>query len=110
MVARPRWFDDVRAGDLLQAPSGDIRLVREVHRYHKEPWRFTVAFAIRHRSWTNRGYTIYSHSDDYLKRMVRVGRNYKRKKISVVDRWLQLDIVENRVPPLVTAQDVDGLP
>lgn len=61
MVKRPKWFDTVKVGDVLQTPGGDYRVVREVtrHKSRRIPGRYEIylTFAIRHCSWTGRGVT-----------------------------------------------------
>jgi len=53
---------DVVVGSVLLAPSGDFRVVREVHRYRDGDLR-SVTLAIRRCSWTKRAYTILNYVD-----------------------------------------------
>lgn len=57
----PEWFDHLRAGDVLRARSGLLRVVRSVSRRGGKLG--SVTFVIRHCSWTKRPYTVYTFSD-----------------------------------------------
>ena len=58
----PDWRDELKVGDVLITPSGDLRVVRQVTMRKRGLLR-SVALAIRHCSWTKRAYTIYCRPD-----------------------------------------------
>lgn len=66
-----QWAGEVQAGDVVRTHTGDLRVVRAVHRHcidrsGKGGWSKTQArrtycyFAIKRCSWTHRPYTQYS--------------------------------------------------
>ena len=65
-TVRDNWTHYVRAGDILKAPNGLLRVVRKCS-YSKRHPRAMVCFTIRHCSWTGRCYTSYDTGE--LKRM-----------------------------------------
>lgn len=50
------WMAYVKPGDVLQTPTGDLRIVRKIHRFPDGDLR-SANFAIRRCSWTGRAYT-----------------------------------------------------
>jgi len=92
-MTRPEWINRIQAGDVLETPHGDQRLVRHVHRREGKrghPSKVWVYFAIRRCSWTGRCYTLYSSEDDYLRRMRFVGPF--RGKLTALDFRINRDI------------------
>lgn len=59
---QPEWMATVRIGDVLKAPGGVLRVVREVRRYPNGNLR-SLAFTIRRCSWTRRPITGYGFTD-----------------------------------------------
>jgi len=53
----PAWLDSIRPGDVLRFRTGTLRTVLDVS-HRPNGTVHSVMFAIRHCSWTNRGYTI----------------------------------------------------
>lgn len=108
----PDWFSKVQAGDVLRTPSGDLRLVRAVHRNPPKPRRkreqVWVYFAIRHCSWTGRCYTLYSDSDSYLRQFEWVTRR-KNWRPTRIDREIAKNIADHRYRTVGCAK-VRGLP
>ena len=49
-----------RVGEVLKAPNGLMRIVRDVHLGRSNP---SITFVIRHCSWTHRPYTVYTLCD-----------------------------------------------
>ena len=56
------WMAYVKAGDVLQTPSGDLRMVRKTKRYEDGELR-SATFAIRRCSWTGRAYTVKGYAE-----------------------------------------------
>lgn len=56
------WMAYVKAGDVLQTPSGDLRIVRKIYRFEDGDLR-SADFAIRRCSWTGRAYTAKNFTD-----------------------------------------------
>jgi len=52
----------VKPGDVLQTPSGDLRIVRKVTRFADGDLH-SANFAIRRCSWTGRAYTVKGFTD-----------------------------------------------
>ena len=65
-----QWSSEIQEGDVVRTKSGDLRVVRAVHRSPKATGKgargSTAArrtfryFAVKHCSWTGAGYTLYS--------------------------------------------------
>jgi hypothetical protein len=56
-----RWASEVEPGDVVEAPSGMLRMVRRVSRKHGcAPRKVWVYFTIQRSSWTRRPYTLYN--------------------------------------------------
>ncbi len=65
-----QWAAEVQEGDVVKTKSGDLRIVRAVHRHPKatgkgsgkatKARRVWCFFAIKHCSWTGAGYTLYT--------------------------------------------------
>ena len=57
----PNWWKNVQVGDVLKAPSGALRVVREVSgKVEWGPRKCWVVFVIMHCSWTGRCHTTYN--------------------------------------------------
>ncbi len=78
----------VESGDVVEMPSGTLRIIRDVHRYNPptkasgyryDPARRTYCyFVILHCSWTKAAYTLYSVGE-----MNQMGWKHTGKKMSV---------------------------
>ncbi len=65
-----QWSAEIQEGDVVRTKSGDLRVVRAVHRHPKatgkgsygatQARRTYCFFAIKHCSWTGAGYTLYN--------------------------------------------------
>lgn len=56
-----QWALEIAPGDVVEAPSGLLRVVREVHRYRRSaPRQVWAFFSIQRCSWTKRPYTTYT--------------------------------------------------
>lgn len=84
-----RWFDTVQVGDVLEAPGGRHRVVREVSRYRNGELR-SLTFAIKKCSWTGRPYTQYGFTDLRMQGWRPTGVRIRLD--SEMDVWLQADI------------------
>lgn len=114
------WAQTIQNGDVVRTPSGDLRVVRSVHRCGpktgKGAWGSTLArrvychFAIRHCSWTGRPYTNYNVAE-----MVQMGwvptAAKPRALRSDIDKALEHDFGANRTEDcILTCCAVRGLP
>ncbi len=106
------WMRNVRAGDVLATPDGDLRVVR-----YARVWRnkysgqehLTLYLAIRRCSWTHRAYTVIGTQDIAYRRYRPTGKRVRLT--SPVDKKLAHDIAyENRFKPCLDCCDVKGVP
>lgn len=112
------WHETVKVGDVVEWPSGNLRIVREVWRnpIPKRPRcnynparKVFVIFAIQHCSWTKRPYTQYSIGELEQIGAHPTGINYKLN--SGFDRALQGDFHASRSEDCkFRCCDVKGLP
>lgn len=59
-----RWIRNLKAGDVVESPSGNLRIVRKVSDPSRNPQgRVSVYFCINHCSWTHRPYTVLCDND-----------------------------------------------
>ena len=72
------WIRKIRKGDILRAPSGLLRIVREVAHSDKGTY---LSFVIKRCSWTQRCYTTYVGVD-----LVRLGYSPTGKHASLTGR------------------------
>lgn len=120
----PEWFDFVRPGDVIQrGRNGAYRVVREVTRWERVRrqgsfgWDVVrgagqlraVTLAIRHRSWTNRAYTVLNAND-----LKSFGFRYVGARVRLdteMDRKIHEAITEDgwKRPFALTAKDVRGV-
>lgn len=67
MLTAESWAQEIQVGDILEAKSGLLRVVRYVSRKHGgSPRKLWVAFAIQHCSWTRKPYTYYNVGELFL--------------------------------------------
>lgn len=115
-----QWALEVGKGDVIRTKSGDLRVVREVHRHQKAKgkgsWGATIArrtycfFAIRSCSWTGRPYTLYSIGEMVSMGWVPTSARPQRLD-SGIDRTLEQDFGSNRSSDCaLTCCGVRGLP
>ena len=109
MQNRPKWFDTVRKGDVLQMPSGKYRVARLVarHRPYNRTGHYNlyIYFAILHCSWTGNCHTIYDGNQ--LKHWTHTGQRVRLN--TEFDREIAHDLeYKNRFPEdqLLTCCDV----
>ena len=57
------WIKRIRKGDILRAPSGLLRVVRDVSHSGPSAGKTSVIFTIAHCSWTGRCYTVLTGND-----------------------------------------------
>ena len=107
---RHDWRDKLQVGDILQAPSGRLRIVRKVKRHPDDPSYVShVGMVILKCSWTHRCDTVFNRSD-----LKTVGFKKVRKKPvkldSAIDRKIEKDMkqVDKRKCKL-TCCDLRGL-
>lgn len=104
-MSTPHWTDTLRVGDVLETPSGDMRLVRRAT-YWGGKCR-AISFAIRRVSWTTRGYTVYCTTDTYIRRCRLVAR-ITRRRMTPLDQALEREMRSDHSHGL--AYRVGGLP
>ncbi len=109
MRNRPKWFDTVRKGDVLQMPSGKYRVVRLVvgHKPYNRTGHYNIfiSFAILHCSLTGSCYTTYDGTQ--LKHWNHTGDRVRLN--SELDKEITHDLeYENRFPKdqLLKCRDV----
>lgn len=99
------WMAYVKAGDVLQTPSGDLRVVRKVRRFSDGDLS-SATFAIRRCSWTSRAYTVKGFTDLMGWYFV-LSRELPDDKIS---KKLAHDLrYSKRFDPKLTCCDVGGI-
>lgn len=91
------WCETVKKGDVLRAPSGLLRIVRDVHHFKaslrptmKRVPKTIVTFAIQHCSWTTRPYTAYQ-----TRELARIGyrpTGIRQRLKTEFDRQLEQEI------------------
>lgn len=98
MRNRPKWFDTVKVGDVLQMPSGSYRVVRKVSRHKPKgngDYNIFIFFAIMHCSWTGNCHTIYDGCA--LKHWTHTGERVRLN--TLLDRQIAHDLeYKNRFP------------
>jgi len=102
------WMAHVKPGDVLETPSGDLRIARSVTRFPDGDLK-AINFAIRRCSWTGRAYTCYGFTD-LMKWKFKMKRKLPRDRIS---RLLAHDLrYECRMPEdqVLTCCSVVGVP
>ncbi len=57
------WIKRIQKGDILEARSGTLRIVRSVRHNGPSLPKTSVTFTIRHCSWTGRCYTVVNGND-----------------------------------------------
>lgn len=104
---KPDWRDELKVGDVLITPSGDLRIVRDV-RMKKCGLLRCVTLAIRRCSWTRRAYTIYCRPDlvtiGYRKAGVRA-----RLSGPLDEKMAQCLAYENRFNQCLTCHDAKAI-
>lgn len=115
----PAWFDTLKQWDVLESPSGDLRIVREVSRRDGSwtpraglmPGRtlWAVTLAIRTCSWTHRPYTVYMASDLKTQGWRHTGVNVGPQRTKL-DRLLLKEIRDEGHARYLDCCDVRGLP
>lgn len=100
----PEWISKIRKGDILETPSRQQRIVRNVKHYqhnygaHKGAIRTAVCFTIKHCSWTGRCYTVLSGTDLVQRGFRPTG---KRKRLqSKIDKLIDLELDRRGKPEL----------
>ncbi len=58
-----KWIKKIRKGDVLKAPSGLLRVVRDVSHSGPSVGKTSVTFTIQHCSWTGRCHTVLTGND-----------------------------------------------
>lgn len=108
----PDWFDFVREGDVLRAPSGDLRVVRRVswHRGAKASRKlWGVVFVIRRCSWTKRCDTVMTATDLKTRGFTHTGARVKLNK--TIDALVRESIdARMRLDAPLSCCDAKGLP
>ena len=103
------WRAKIRVGDVLEAPSGDLRVVREVTRWKRRGRTTTiVTFAIRRCSWTRRCYTVVNQSDLATRGFRPTGKRVRLSK--PIDRAISRAIDEPRPDRSIGCRAVQGVP
>ena len=83
---------NLKVGDILKTPSGDLRVVREVD-YNADGTLWMICLAIRRCSWTRRAYTMLTPNDLRARKFKPTG---KRVRLTgKLDRRLARDIASN---------------
>lgn len=85
------WIARIKKGDVLKAPSGLLRVVRDVSHHHVSGYgiRTCVVFAIRHCSWTHRPTTVLTGND-----LVQMGYRPTKGRVSLrkkIDKLIERD-------------------
>ena len=62
-LGRWGWIKRIRKGDVLKAPSGLLRVVRDVSHCGPSAGKTSVTFTIQHCSWTGKCYTVLTGVD-----------------------------------------------
>lgn len=101
------WIRDVKAGDVLKAGSGRLRVVRKVHCYDKGGYgHYSVAFAINRCSWTKRCYTWLNDNDLRQRKFSTTSVTMPMR--TKLDRLIA-DEIENESRSVLTCCDVVGI-
>lgn len=114
-----QWSQEIQEGDVVQTPSGDLRVVRDVHRHPKafgkgasratKARRVFCYFAIRHCSWTGAGYTLYSVAE--MAQMGWLPTTVEPRKLdSEIDEKLKSDFGKDNKGRCMRCCDAVGLP
>ncbi len=105
---QPGWMARVRVGSVLAQPHGEGRIVRKVSRNPNGNLAF-VWFVIKHRSWTNRCYTVVTYSD-LIQRGFRLVMHLKTNINPKLDMKIANAINQPCwKPKALTADDVVGI-
>jgi hypothetical protein len=101
--AGPKW-PDILEGEILRAPSGTLRVARVVHRGNG---RVYVFFTIRHGSWTNRCYTLYTTNALFSIGYLRTGKHVH--SFDEFDQTVADEMISCNRPPRLHPVDVKGM-
>lgn len=100
---QPAWIGKLKVGDVVGMPSGRLRVVRSVSHYYvrqSKMIRTSVAFTIRHCSWTGRCVTTLTGND-----LVQMGYRPTSAHVELnqeIDRQIQYELTgrEGKWQPL----------
>jgi len=105
-MSKERQIKSPKVGDVWQAPSGRLRIVRRVS-WSKHPTRTRLYFVIAHCSWTHRPYTLYT-----LNELKTIGYRPTGKRVRIADDFqceLEKEMTDHRYRSF-TCCDVVGIP
>jgi hypothetical protein len=106
-LRHPKWFDDVKVGDVIAKPHGQWRVVREVSR-RPNGTLYCVYLAIRRCSWTGRCYTILNFTDLRTFKYRRISGAAIRLKSRGIDAKIRRALHEPAGVKSLTCCDVIG--
>lgn len=103
-----KWTDHIEKGDIIEGPTGLLRVVRQVNRWVTKTGRTytTVTLAIRTPSWTARPYTVVNEHDLRWRGYRPTGKKFPLE--SDFDRRLESHFGRTERGPL-SAWDVLGM-
>lgn len=103
------WIKSIQVGDVLEAPSGKLRVVRYVDHCGASVPKTWVGMTIGRQSWTGRPYTVMNGND-----LRTVGYRPTGARFETNDRFQKLFLADMKAPRArdctFTPSDVAGIP